>query len=271
MSICGSCGLDLETGLRVGLDDDLAPPSPVRAETLPIPIGVIGGVCLLASLIFTITTLSFWLGGREGYQYFIPLCVFGVFASVQFLRRKSARLLLMALTFGLAIDIVALIALPIYQAHTDISPVRSATPTDDPDQPELIIPSALERLDLQKVKLGLGLIAAYAGVGSTCCRPRPGVRSGPNEARSRMRIVRIGENPHDPRAYLRVRFSPPLSSAHAVAASSGLRQIERIGKRIRAASSAVAVDDSNPSSAAARSIPVCPSARRTRAAGERVR
>ena len=41
MSICVTCGLDQETGIRAGLDDDLAPPPPLRPRallsTLPSP------------------------------------------------------------------------------------------------------------------------------------------------------------------------------------------------------------------------------------------
>jgi hypothetical protein len=163
MSICSRCGLDLESGTRVDLEDDLAPPPP-PAPTMPLAIGILGGVCFLASLIFTIATLSLWIRGSDGFQYFVPLCLFGVFASVQFLRRKSARLLLVALTFGLAIDIVALIALPIYHANSETSAVQRSEPVDDFDQADVVIPSVVDRLDTQSLTLGIGLIVVYAGV-----------------------------------------------------------------------------------------------------------
>lgn len=35
MSVCMSCGLDQETGVRVGMDDDLIPPPPPRPRVLP--------------------------------------------------------------------------------------------------------------------------------------------------------------------------------------------------------------------------------------------
>jgi predicted RNA-binding Zn-ribbon protein involved in translation (DUF1610 family) len=164
MSICGKCGLDLESGSRVSLDDDLGPPPPPPAPAMPIPIGVIGGVSFLASLIFAIATLSLWLRGTDGYQYFVPVCLFGIFAAVQFLRRKSSKLLLMALTFGLAIDIVALIAMPIYHANAEAGPVVRSTPLIDPDQADIVIPSVVERLDTQSLSLGIGLIVVYAAV-----------------------------------------------------------------------------------------------------------
>ena len=59
--------------------------------------------------------------------------------------------------------------------------------------------------------------------------------------------------------------------AQAVAESSGLRQIGWTGKRMRAASSAVAVEATKPSSPAAASIPVWPMSSRTSVEGLRVR
>jgi hypothetical protein len=163
MSICSRCGLDLESGTRVSLEDDLAPPRPPR-PTLPLPIGIIGGVCLMGSVILTITTLSLWLRGYDGFHYFVPVCAFGIFAAVQFLRLKSTKLLLMALTFGLAIDVIALIAMPIYRANSDTGPVQRTGPVNDPDQADVIIPSVVDKLDSQSLAVGIGLIVVYAGV-----------------------------------------------------------------------------------------------------------
>jgi len=163
MSICSKCGLDLESGARVSLDDDLVPPPP-PAPTMPIPVGVIGGVCLLGSVIFSIATVSLWLRGSDGFQYFVPVSFFAVFAAVQFLRRKSIKLLLIALTFGLAIDIVALIAMPIYYANVATAPVPRTELSDDLAQADIAIPSVVERLDTQSLTLGIVLIFVYAAV-----------------------------------------------------------------------------------------------------------
>jgi len=163
MSICSKCGLDLESGSRVSLEDDFAPP-PAPAEPMwPLPIAIIGGICFLASLIFTVASLSLWLQGGDGFQYFIPLCLFAVFASVQFLRRKSLKLLIIALTFGLAIDIVAMIAMPVFYANTPTSAIQVTGPVD-PDQLDIAIPSVVDRLDTQKLSLGITLIIVYMGV-----------------------------------------------------------------------------------------------------------
>jgi hypothetical protein len=163
MSICSKCGLDLESGTRVSLDDDLVPPPP-PAPTMPIPVGVIGGVSLLGSVIFSIATVSLWLRGSDGFQYFVPVSFFAVFAAVQFLRRKSIKLLLIALTFGLAIDIVALIAMPIINANVKVAAVERNVYHDDPDQADITIPSVVEQLDTQSLTLGIVLIFVYAAV-----------------------------------------------------------------------------------------------------------
>jgi predicted nucleic acid-binding Zn-ribbon protein len=163
MSICSKCGLDLESGTRVSLDDEFAPPPAPPQPMWPLPVAIIGGICFLASLIFTVATLSLWMRGVDGFLYFIPLCLFAVFASVQFLRRKSLKLLVIALTFGLAIDIVAMIAMPIVDANLQTKAI-ARDHTDDLDQADIAIPSVVDRLDTQKLSLGITLIIVYAGV-----------------------------------------------------------------------------------------------------------
>jgi hypothetical protein len=163
MSICSKCGLDLESGSRVSLEDDLVPPAP-PAPSVPLPIYVIGGISFLASLIFTVAAISLWIRGFSGYEYFVPLCLFAVFASVQFLRRKSMKLLVIAMSLGLAINIVALIAMPIYFANIETKAVQRSGPIDDPDQADLAITSVVDQLDTQSLTLGIILILLYAGV-----------------------------------------------------------------------------------------------------------
>ncbi len=118
MSICTVCGTDQETGLRVGLEDDLAPPPPPAPQGPPVHVSITGGLVITGSLILLIlaiiqstqtdTTIQFlsWLslGLVSGY---------GVYASVQFIRGKSAKLLIAALTLGVIVDVMTLIALPL--------------------------------------------------------------------------------------------------------------------------------------------------------------
>jgi hypothetical protein len=165
MSLCQTCGLDLETKSRVTLEDDLAPPPPSQGPSLPISVGVIGGISLLASFCFAVVSLALWLRGQAGYLYFVPVCLFGVFASIQFLRLRSARLLLTALTFGVAIDLVALVAMPIYEANNAVSaPIERPVASNGSDEAELVIPSVLDRLDTHSLGLGIGLLVGYAAV-----------------------------------------------------------------------------------------------------------
>jgi hypothetical protein len=69
----------------------------------------------------------------------------------------------MALTFGLAIDIVALIAMPIFYANSETGPVQR-TVIVDPDEVDITIPSVVDRLDTQSLSLGITLIILYSGV-----------------------------------------------------------------------------------------------------------
>jgi len=166
MSLCPTCGLDLETGTRISLADDLVPPAPSKPP-LPLAVSILGGICLLGSVILTIATASLWVRGLEGFEgfvIFVPICLFGVFASVQFLRQKTVKLLLVALTIGVAIDIVALIAMPIYDANVKTAEaVRTVAPVD-PDKADLVIPSVVDHLDTHRLTIGISLIAVYAGV-----------------------------------------------------------------------------------------------------------
>jgi hypothetical protein len=164
MSICSRCGLDLESGTRVDLEDDLGPPPAPPEPAMPMPIGILGGICFFGSVIFTIATASLWLRGQDGFQYFVPLCLFGVFASVQFLRRKSVKLLMIALTFGLAINIIALIILPIVHASSEIKVIEKPGFSEDPELAEVAIPSIVDHLDLQSLKLGIAVIVIYGVV-----------------------------------------------------------------------------------------------------------
>jgi len=106
---------------------------------------------------------SLWVRGFEGFQYFFPICLFGAFASVQFLRQRTVKLLLVALTFGVAIDIVALIAMPIYRANADTAASVQTVAPVDPDKADLVIPSVVEKLDTQSLTLGISLLVVYAG------------------------------------------------------------------------------------------------------------
>ena len=168
MSICSTCGTDQESGLRVGLEDDLAPPPPAPAEGPPFHITTIGTLCGTAGLILLIASVIQSTRGESSVEHFawLGLAVvsgFGIFAAVQFIRGKSAKLLILALTLGVVVDVLALVALPIGQAMledqekilTDVKP----TDLDDTDK---AIKTFEERIDSQRIALGVALILVYA-------------------------------------------------------------------------------------------------------------
>ncbi len=164
MSICQRCGLDLDTNMRVDLMDDLAPPLPPTPPGVPILIGVVGGLCLALSTALAIFALILSSGEVPGALYFVPIAFFGAYASVQFLRRKSIKLLLIALTLGAVIDLIALVAMPVYNANQDVRVVRVNESSENPDATGEMISSPLDQLDTNKVTTGFVILAAYAGV-----------------------------------------------------------------------------------------------------------
>jgi hypothetical protein len=174
MSICASCGLDLETGMRVGLEDDLAPPPPPPTSGPPLAIAIVGGICLVGSIAATVVPAARWIVWHEdGWQWFIPVGAFAIFSAVHFLRGKSAKLLLVALTLGVLIDVLALIALPVYQANAEAMVTVNATPDDDPNSAGQIIESPAERLREHQQQITTGILAliAYAGLAAFLCSP----------------------------------------------------------------------------------------------------
>ncbi len=114
--------MDQETGLRVGLEDDLAPPPPPPPSGPPLHVAIIGALLGLGALVLLILSLIRSLGGAEGWQNYGWLCLavvsgFGIFAVVQFVRLKSAKLLMIALTLGVVVNLMALIAMPLIIAN----------------------------------------------------------------------------------------------------------------------------------------------------------
>jgi hypothetical protein len=168
MSICSTCGTDQETGLRIGLDDDLAPPAPPPAEGPPFHITTIGTLCGTAGLILLILAIIQSTRGESSAEHFAWLALavvsgFGIFASVQFIRGKSAKLLILALTLGVVVDVLALVALPIGQAMLeDQEKILADFKPKDLDDTDKVIKPFEERINSQKITLGVALILVYA-------------------------------------------------------------------------------------------------------------
>ncbi len=155
MSLCSTCGLDLESGRRIDLTEELdAMPTLPRRSAPPIGAWVVGGLSIFTSVLFSIISLIQWQKGETGYFFLLVVCLFGIYASVQFLRGKSLKLLVIALTLGVVVNILAMIILPVYMAVSDVEVDQQAV--DGP-----AIRSATERLDTQKLSWGITIVVGY--------------------------------------------------------------------------------------------------------------
>ncbi|HEX8203399.1 MAG TPA: hypothetical protein VF590_23185 [Isosphaeraceae bacterium] len=185
MSLCSRCGLDLESGTRVDVLDFIEPAAPARrASGPPLGIAIVGGITLLASAILAVASFARYsniapnapeYSSRWGFLLLGLICVFGVYAAVQFLRGKSARLLMASLMLAASVDVVALIALPIFQAVQTPPVVVPKAPLDpdaaaDPDGPtgsgpeDTTIHPVTERLDQGQLTWGIIILLVDAAV-----------------------------------------------------------------------------------------------------------
>src|SRR5271165_5781683 len=172
MSICTACGVDQDTGMRVGLDDDLVPPPPRAATSPPLHITIIGFLCGLTSLLLLVLSLIQSVRGQAGSTQYGWLCLalvsaFGIYGAVQFFIGRSVKYLMLALTLGVFIDAMSLIALPIYQAtfadqEAIVTKVAKKNTADSLDLEDVQINPVTDRLDLQKIEGGLIVILLYA-------------------------------------------------------------------------------------------------------------
>jgi hypothetical protein len=163
MSLCQHCGLDIDTGRRENvdemLDEEPAPMGPA-VKGPPIGIALIGSATLLISgilAIFSMVKLP-----PNGAVPMAIVCLFGVFASVQFLRGKTAKLLLAALLIGGVVDIIGLIVMPAWQANqVSADATVGVSPLDD----EVVEVKPLdERIDFDKLMMGLIILGVDVAV-----------------------------------------------------------------------------------------------------------
>lgn len=167
MSICTTCGTDQETGMRVGLDDDLAPPPPPRAQGPPLHISIIGTFCAAAAVILLVLAVVQSVRPQDTLEYicWIALALvssFGVYAAVAFIRGKSVKLLMLALSLGVVVDLMTLIALPLVHATFVDQVVEINTHSTDIDAAPVRIKPLEERLDARRIQAGVGLLLVYA-------------------------------------------------------------------------------------------------------------
>jgi len=173
MSICSACGTDQETGMRVGLEDDLAPPPPPPSQGPPLHISIVGTFCVAAAVILLILAIVQSVTEEKRLEYFcwISLALvsgFGIYAAVQFIRGKSVKLLMLALSLGVVVDLMTMIALPLIQANfvpPEVLIDRNAKSTNLDDAP-VRIRSLEERLGdegrARRIQAGAGLLLVYA-------------------------------------------------------------------------------------------------------------
>jgi hypothetical protein len=170
MSICSVCGTDQESGLRVGLEDDLAPQAPPPPPGAPAHVSITGILVIAGSLVLMILAIINSTRAETSIELLSWLALgmvsgFGIYAAIQFIRGKSVRLLLVALTLGAIVDVMTLIALPILQPFMQDQEniVNSIAPesADDADADVGIRPFE-DRIDLTRIMIGIGLILVYA-------------------------------------------------------------------------------------------------------------
>jgi hypothetical protein len=168
MSLCNTCGLDLDTGQRVApleVFEDAIPAMP-RSETPPLGVLFVGSMAALVNVLLTVICLIQWAKGEGiGFLCLLIIWIFGVYASVQFLRRKAIRPLFLALGLAAGVGVVYLIALPIWDANVvhevAINP-EVAPPPEDPDA--LPVENLAEKLNISKIMWGVAAMLAYAAI-----------------------------------------------------------------------------------------------------------
>ncbi|MDE2505736.1 MAG: hypothetical protein KGM43_00845 [Planctomycetota bacterium] len=171
MSLCQRCGLNLETGMRIDLVDELIPePEPPRPSQ-PVGVMLLGGAGFMTAVIGTLVALLKFMSvtpaevESNSYIKFAYLCLalvggFGIHASVQFFRGKSTKMMILALTLGVMVSSAGLIALPLIRTSTPEVVQTNATAPDDAG--EVIVPPE-KLLDTRSLFAGFLLVGVYVG------------------------------------------------------------------------------------------------------------
>jgi phage FluMu protein Com len=168
MSICQTCGTDQETGMRVGLEDDLAPPPPMRPQGPPLHIAVVGGLVGTGGIILALLGVIQSTRGSSDLDRYAWLVVafvsaFGIFAAVQLIRGKSAKQLMLATTLGVVLNLLGLVAYPVLAPLIEGPAVDTNVKVEDTDDHAGIVIKPFEdRIDSQRIKVGVGFVLLYA-------------------------------------------------------------------------------------------------------------
>ncbi len=167
MSLCSTCGLDLDTGKRIApleiLEDEM--PEPYREPVPPMGVLFVGSITAMGFLILSVASLVWWQKGMGGVQFLLIIWLFGLYGAVQFLRRRSIRPLFLALSLAVGIGAVALIVMPIVAANMPPEVVDNLVPPAPGEDPDLLdIKPLTDKLDLNRITWGIASMLAYAAV-----------------------------------------------------------------------------------------------------------
>jgi len=169
MSLCSRCGLDLDTGQRIApleIAEEFEMPDAYRPAMPPMGLMFVGSISSILFLLLSVASLVAWHRGMDGVQFLLLIWLFGIYSSIQFLRRKATRPLFTSLSLAAAIGGVFLIAMPIYYANMppDSVATRPSSTSEpvDPDAPD--VRPLTENLDLNQITWGIASLLAYAAV-----------------------------------------------------------------------------------------------------------
>jgi hypothetical protein len=176
MSLCNTCGLDLDTGQRITplevFDEEI--PAFHRSDTPPLGIMFVGSIAALANVLLTVISLTAWANGKGiGFLCLLIIWIFGIYAAVQFLRQKAIRPLFLALGLAVSVGVVYLIVLPIvdvnFAAEIPIANDPDAPPPNvdgiDPNDPDApAVRNMAEQLNVSRIFLGIAALLSYAAV-----------------------------------------------------------------------------------------------------------
>ncbi len=177
MSLCQTCGLDLDTGQRIDVEDFLdevvAPPRPPSA---PMGVTLVGMLSMLVSILLAGVAFYIYITGAAGerswgYLLLGLVCCFGVFASYKFIQGKSSKYLLTALILGACINVVALIILPLTLAAGVSGSAANTFGEPEPiffeEAPEdvpLGLKPVTAKIDWDKFSAGLAILAVTSAL-----------------------------------------------------------------------------------------------------------
>ena len=169
MSICMTCGTDQETGLRVGLEDDLIPPPPPRPQGPPLHVAIIGGLCGTAGIILMLPGA---IQSTQGTIQRRKLCVArpGPGLRLRHLRLRSVHPGQVRQGAHARADArrraSTCSAWSLFRSSSPCSKIRSRSSADvkpkDLDESDVEIKPFEERIDTQRIELGVVFIVIYA-------------------------------------------------------------------------------------------------------------